>query len=186
MYNAMLDRLPDDYDGWLIRTDYRVGVQIQLCLSDLELSESEKTAQCLSLLFGKGIPDIETAIHGLSWFMSCGNPKNTSDSSDEKEVFSFDFDSQRIVSAFKRVFGRDISREKMHWFEFVPMLGDLKDTAFADVLEIRQTNANDIDTKKRSEFVRMKQRLSLPNQYTEEEEETIANVLREVKSAENG
>ena len=30
MYNAMLDRLPEDYNGWLIRTDYRIGVQIQL------------------------------------------------------------------------------------------------------------------------------------------------------------
>ena len=34
MHNAILDRLPEDYNGWLIRTDYRIGVQIQLCISD--------------------------------------------------------------------------------------------------------------------------------------------------------
>ena len=43
MYNAMLDRLPEDYNGWLIRTDYRIGVQIQLCISDPDLTDAEKT-----------------------------------------------------------------------------------------------------------------------------------------------
>ena len=57
MYNAMLDRLPEDYCGWLIRTDYRIGVQIQLCISDPELSDSEKTGTALSLLYG---PAMET------------------------------------------------------------------------------------------------------------------------------
>ena len=68
MYNAMLDRLPEDYNGWLIRTDYRIGVQIQLCISDPELSDNEKTAIALNLLYGRGMPDLQTAIDGLSWF----------------------------------------------------------------------------------------------------------------------
>ena len=71
MHNAMLDRLPEDYNGWLIRTDYRIGVQIQLCISDPELDESERTWTALSLLYGNGIPpDLHMAIDGLSWFMS--------------------------------------------------------------------------------------------------------------------
>lgn len=183
MYNAMLDKLPEDYEGWLIRTDYRIGVQIQLCISDPGLSEYERTVTALSLLYGKGIPtDLQTAIDGLLWFMACGNPAK-SGADDGPEVFSFEYDSARIVSAFKRVFGRDISRERMHWFEFVPMLGDLKDTSFSSVMEIRQTSPSDIDAKRRSEFIRMKRRFSLPNQYTAEEESTIASVLEEVRNA---
>ena len=37
-FNILLDRLPDSYQGWLIRTDYRIGIQIALCLQDEELS----------------------------------------------------------------------------------------------------------------------------------------------------
>ncbi len=184
MYNAFLDRLPEDYNGWLIRTDYRIGVQIQLCISDPDLSEYERTATALSLLYGKGIPgDLQTAVDGLSWFMACGNPQNA-EQDDGPEIFSFEHDSARIVSAFKRVFGRDISREKVHWFEFVPMLGDLKDTAFSSVMDIRQMNPADVDAKRRSEFLRMKKRFALPGRYTAEEESTIASVLDEVRNAE--
>lgn len=181
MFNALLDRLPEDYDGWLIRTDYRIGVQIQLCISDPALSEYERTVTALRLLYGNGVPpDLQKALDGLSWFMCCGETGAKGGDSGP-DVFSFEYDSGRIVSAFKRVFGRDISREKMHWFEFVPMLGDLKDTAFASVMEIRQTKPSDVDSKRRSEFMRMKKRFALPNEYTEEEEETIASILREIK-----
>lgn len=173
MYNAMLDRLPEDYEGWLIRTDYRIGVQIQLCISDTELSDSEKTGTALYLLYGNGVPDIKTAINGLSWFMSCGNPDPDSAGDSEPPVFSFEQDSGRIVSAFKKVFGIDISREKLHWFEFVPMLGDLSGTAHADVINIRTTDASDVDKKRRAEFIRMKNRFALSTQYTQEEQAEI-------------
>lgn len=175
MYNAMLDRLPEDYNGWLIRTDYRIGVQIQLCISDPELSDSEKTAIALNLLYGRGMPDIQTAIAGLSWFLSCGNPTDD-ESTAEKPVFSFEQDAARIVSAFKKVFGIDISRERLHWFEFVPMLADLSDTAFTSVIEIRTADPTEIDKKKRAEFLRMRRRFALSD-YTDEEQRIMNEAI---------
>ena len=38
MYNFLLDSLPEDYEGYLLRTDYRVGIQISQALEDEELS----------------------------------------------------------------------------------------------------------------------------------------------------
>ncbi len=182
MHNAMLDRLPEDYRGWLIRTDYRIGIQIQLCLSDPELSESEKTGTALYLLYGNGIPDMQTAIDGLSWFMSCGNPQQPKEEElDEPPVYSFEADAGRIVSAFRRVFGIDISRERLHWFEFVPMLGDLRDTAFSSVIDIRTTDLSDVDKKRKAEFVRMKNRFALRNQYTAEEQAAINEFMEKLK-----
>lgn len=180
MYNAMLDRLPEDYNGWLIRTDYRIGVQIQLCISDPELTDSEKTWTALSLLYGNGIPDFQTAMEGLSWFMSCGADA-AKDPDDGPQVYSFEQDAGRIVSAFRKTFGIDISREKLHWFEFVAMLGDLGDTAFTNVINIRTTDVSEIDKKKRSEFIRMKKRFSLSEQYTAEEMATINEALEWAK-----
>lgn len=180
MFNAMLDRLPEDYEGWLIRTDYRIGVQIQLCIADPALSESDRTVTALRLLYGRGIPDFETAVAGLGWFLCCGNPV-TDGGGREEPVYSFEQDAGRIVSAFKKVFGRDISRERMHWFEFVPMLGDLAGTAFTSVIDIRTTSVSEINEKKRAEFAKMKRRFALEEQYTQEEQSAIRSVLERVR-----
>lgn len=180
MYNAMLDRLPEDYYGWLIRTDYRIGVQIHLCISNPELSDSEKTWTALSLLYGNGMPDFRTALDGLAWFMSCGEGQQAEEDSGPA-VYCFERDSARIVSAFRKVFGIDLSREKLHWFEFISMLGDLGDTAFTNVINIRTTDASEVDKKKRAEFVRMKKRFSLSDRYTAEEMEAISTALEWAK-----
>lgn len=177
----MLDRLPEDYQGWLIRTDYRIGVQIQLCLSDPELSDSEKTGTALYLLYGNGVPDIQTAIDGLSWFMSAGNPASIDESEDEPPTYSFEQDSGRIVSAFRKVFGIDISRERLHWFEFLSMLGDLSGTAFTSVIDIRSTKPSEVDKKNRAEFIRMQKRFALSSQYTAEEQAEIDEFMERLK-----
>lgn len=184
MYNAMLDRLPEDYNGWLIRTDYRIGVQIQLCISDPDLTDSEKTWTALSLLYGNGIPpDLKTALDGLSWFLSCGEPPSPGEVDNEPPLYSFELDSGRIVSGFRKVFGIDLSREKLHWFEFISMLGDLKDTAFTSVIDIRSTDPSDVDKKKRAEFIRMKNRFSLSGQYSAEEQAEIDEFMERLEQS---
>ena len=55
MFNLLLDRLPSDYKGYLIRTDYRIGIQISLALDDPELNENDRVMVALSLLFGAGM-----------------------------------------------------------------------------------------------------------------------------------
>ena len=55
MFNMLLDPLPGDYEGFLIRTDYRIGIQIALCLQDKELSENDRLLVALSLLYGNGV-----------------------------------------------------------------------------------------------------------------------------------
>lgn len=181
MYNHLLDPLPEDYNGWLIRTDYRIGVQIQLCLSDPELSAAERTGTTLWLLYGRGMPDMQTALDGLSWFMSCGNPQPVEEEA-EPAVYSFEHDAGRIITAFQRVFHRDISRERLHWFEFVPMLGDLSGTAFTSVIEIRRTNESEIEQKKREEFRKMKRLFSLPDSRPAEDDEKINAVIEMLKN----
>ena len=54
MFNMLLDRLPISYKGYLIRTDYRIGIQISLALDDPDLSDNDRVWVALSLLYGAG------------------------------------------------------------------------------------------------------------------------------------
>ena len=52
MYNMLLDRLPTDYNGYLIRTSFRIGMQICMCLKDDNYTEEEKLGIAFDLLYG--------------------------------------------------------------------------------------------------------------------------------------
>lgn len=187
MHNHLLDRYPDSYHGYLIRTDYRIGVQIQLCLSDPDFSEQDRTITALNLLYGYSWPpDTREAVDGLIWFLNGGQEQEeirTSDAPGESAAFDFDFDSGRIASGFRRTFGIDITRERMHWFEFLALLGDLRDTAFSDVMQIRQTKVSEVSKDKQAEFARMKSRFAIPTKMSETEKAEQDDFLAKVQEA---
>lgn len=69
MFNVLLDRLPKEYEGFPIDTDFDIGIQIIQVLEDEQLSQQERMGTALSLLFitedrfgnPLPIPDAQTA-----------------------------------------------------------------------------------------------------------------------------
>lgn len=194
MINAMLDGYPSDFEGYLIRTDFRIGIQISQCLRDDEYEEHERVAIALKLLYGCGIPDdIEQAMRGLGWFLAAGDPKEPdlkmkpieeADSDDEEDdaIFDFDVDSGRIISAFRRFYNIDLTHAKMHWFEFLGLMGDLGECAFSKIVGYRNMNLSDIPQTQRQTYAELKKKYSLRKQeYTEEEQERINAFLAELQ-----
>lgn len=107
MFSILLEDLPDSYRGILIRTSFRVGIQISTRLDEVDGLQgteaySDALIDCLELLYGVNIPDGELALEGLQWFMrggqrslsSSGNMVYTEepigDSTEEDEVLSND------------------------------------------------------------------------------------------------
>jgi hypothetical protein len=179
--NILLDKLPESYKGYLFRTDYRIGMQIDLCLKDNEIEECSKIGICLDLLYGKGIPkDIELAIEGLAWFMRCGNEKKEDTGEENEAIFDFDYDNARLFSAFKKVYEIDLARQNLHWFEFVFLLSDLGDCAFTQIIEYRNADISDMKGKQREAYVKMKKKFALPESYTTEEKEKIDKFLSQL------
>lgn len=175
-FNILLDKLPEDYDGWLIRTDYRIGIQISLCLEDYELDENERLLVALSLLYGNGIPPLEIAVDGLMWFLRCGEEVRDDLRSSGKRLFYFDFDHARIAASFKKTFGIDLEREKMHWFKFRAMLDCVdEDSSLSNAIQVRGTDTTGMKGKQRSTYERIKKNLTPPVHYTPEEQEVIDN-----------
>ena len=173
MFNILLDRLPIDYKGYLMRTSFRVGIQICDCLDDTELSDEEKMYVAITLLFGKGIPKFEDALEGLNWFMACGNPEYKS-VGNNKKLFYWDFDATRIYSSFKQTYGIDLAKTDLHWFEFIAMIGSLdKDCSFNKAIEIRDYDIKDLKGKNRSDMQKMKTNLTPPVEMTDEEQQKL-------------
>lgn len=190
--NAMLDGYPEEYEGYLIRTDFRIGMQICLCLEDRELEEYERLAIALDLLFGKGMPDMEVAMKALSWYINGGKlPEKKAyedngeeeDEEEENRYFDFEIDSDRIITAFQKAYGIDITKTNMHWFRFLALLGDVGECAFTNVVNIRTKKlTSNMSSEQRATYAELKRKYSLVS-YTEDEQAKIESFFAELSGS---
>lgn len=181
MHDLILDRLPEAYEGHLIRTDFRIGIQINQALTDNALTDIEKQSVAFSLLYGKGIPsDLAVAADGLSWFMNGGAKPETSDN-DEPRSFDFEIDSPRIWSGFRRVYALDLSRAKLHWFEFLAMLSDLGECAFTDVIGYRVTKIDKLPKDMQGDYRRLRDLYKLPAVLDDESQQVADEFMAALK-----
>lgn len=183
MYNFLLDSLPEDYEGYLLRTDYRVGIQISQVLEDEEFAPQERLAVAFSLLYGNGIPPEETAYQGLKWFLNGGNLPEEEEGqgySGEEDsgirFFSFDYDAARLYSGFRRAYGIDLDKTPMHWFRFLALLGDLGECAFTQVVHYRTADVSKMDKETRRTYLMMRRKYGLPQPESEESREFMEKV----------
>ena len=179
MYNILLDPMPTSYKGYLIRTDYRIGIQIAQALEDESLTPYERVDVAFSLLYGEGRPPVETAYEGLAWFLSGGiasEPAPQDDSGGDSEgdgmqYFSFEQDAGRLYSGFRRAYGIDLDKESMHWFRFLALLGDLGKCAFTQVIDYRTADLSKMDKDTRRAYAAMRRKFALPQQESPETSE---------------
>ena len=169
-YNILLDPLPDSYQGYLMRTDFRIGMQVSMCMQDEELTVYERISHALHLLYGNGVPPIEQAIKGLEWFLN-GWCLDEHEKKEEDPVTDFNKDAGRIYTAIKERYGIDLKTKKLHWFEFMNLLSDVNsECSFARVARIRSIKLEDIpNDKERQEYQELKKVYRLKDEYTEDE-----------------
>ena len=191
-FNILLDALPDNYEGYLIRTDYRIGVQIALISNDDTLTDSEKVATALSLLYGAGVPkDLRLALQGVKWFMKGGEAAEQTqdgeeaDSDEEQagEVFDFDYDAMRLCTAFRKAYGIDLNKARLHWFEFRGLIVDLGECAFSTIVGYRAKDLNGLSPKQRSEYAKLKRKYALPHRLSDDDEAKISEFLAAMTTA---
>lgn len=187
MWNIILDKLPTDYNGYLIRTDFRIGMQIAMCMEDRTISEQDRVSAALLLLYGRGVPDAKTAHDGLMWFMRGGQPERNDLPNDNKRLLFYDFDSGRIWASFKATFGIDLHTANMHWFEFCYLLSCLgKDTSVGAAMEIRDYPLKDLKGEERKRIIDAKRTLTPPVERSEDEKEqdnSFADEMRRIGEA---
>ena len=177
MYDMMTEKLPTKYKGYLIDTDFRVGIKITLALDDWQLGDEERVLTALSLLYGEGIPDdMNIALDGLRWFLTCGKEADKASYSDIDDVdnakesvnvkgddiaFDFEVDSSNIYAAFLKNYNIDLTKSNMHWFQFISLFSNLKDTSLNDIMYYRTLDLSQYKGEQRTEMKNLKERYKI-------------------------
>ena len=173
MYNMLTEKLPTNYKGYHINTDFKNGIKISLALDDWQLGDEERVLTALSLLYGEGIPDdVNIALDGLRWFLSCGKEAEKASYSDIDDVdnakesvnvkgndiaFDFEVDSANIYAAFLTNYNIDLTKSDMHWFQFIALFSNLKNTSLNDMMYYRTLDLTQYKGEQRAEMKRIKE-----------------------------
>ena len=177
MYNMLTEKLPTKYKGYHINTDFKCGIKISLALDDWQLGDEERVLTALSLLYGEGIPDdMNIALDGLRWFLTCGKEADKASYSDIDDVdnakesvnvkgddisFDFEVDSSNIYAAFLKNYNIDLTKTDMHWFKFIALFSNLKDTSLNDMMYYRTIDLSQYKGEQKAEMKALKERYKI-------------------------
>ena len=177
MYNMLTEKLPTKYKGYNINTDFKCGIKISLALDDWQLGDEERVLTALSLLYGEGIPDdMNVALDGLRWFLTCGKEADKASYSDIDDVdnakesvnvkgddisFDFEVDASNIYAAFLKNYNIDLTKTDMHWFQFIALFSNLKNTSLNDMMYYRTIDLSQYKGEQKAEMKALKERYKI-------------------------
>lgn len=163
-----------------INTDFRISILFELLMQDNTVSKKEKILQSLQLYYPDldKIKDFDKAIQDMLWFYRCG--KELADSKEnniverKKQIYSYEFDDDKIYSAFMEQYNIDLQDIKyLHWWKFKALFNALSEnTQFVKIMGYRAMNVNEIkDKKMKKQYRKLQKMYALPDMRTEEEKE---------------
>lgn len=185
--NLIIDKLPTDYEGLKINTNFRSFILFELLMQDNALEKEEKILLALKLFYEEPPKDIKQAIEGILWFYRCGEEikenKNvkSKENHNKKQIYSYEYDAKFIYSAFLDQYGIDLNEiDQLHWFKFKAMFEGLKsDNKICEIMGYRAIDLNKIkDKEEKKKYKRLQREWALPDNRTiEEKEQDFANSL---------
>ena len=177
-----MDKLPTEYKGFPIDSDFRVGIQMFQALNDKELMEKERVAVALNLLFldKENIPDLETAIEGINYFLSGWMTDRIEKKKHDIKVTDYDIDQWRIYAAFRSQYGINLNIENLHFWEFMALLTTLDECAYTRVIDIRTRKVdNKMSPEAKKALREAKERYNLEEEeITPEDQDIIDNFMK--------
>jgi hypothetical protein len=147
--NLLVDEFPEAVEVggkvYEIASDFRTCLRIILAMEDSELASVEKTTVMLRLFYKDNIPsNIEEAIKQATKFLNGGVEVEPGEEEEiGPRVYSLQKDSGYIFSAFRQTHGIDLSKEDMHWWQWLALFMDLgSETTFCSLVGLRKRVKN--------------------------------------------
>ena len=141
----MIYDLPDTLDvngrAWDIDPDFRQVLRILTAFEDPDLTDGEKAALCLYNLYPDmdDIPreDLQAALDAAMDFIDHG-----ADGKKGPRTMDWTQDAPLIFPAVNRVAGFEVrSVDYMHWWTFLGLFMEIKDSVYSTVLGVRAKKA---------------------------------------------
>lgn len=191
LHNILLDKLPKiTPNGYNIKTSFKQGIKFELLMQDRELSKEEQVELALNLFYFennlkeiKTSKDIEKRIEDIVWFYKCGKEEKTSlkkGKNKQKQIYSYEFDDNKIYSAFIQQYNIDLQKNDLHWWQFKSLFESLtEETQIVQIMGYRALDITKIkDKKEKKRYKELQEIYKLPDMRTEEEkEEDFAEAL---------
>lgn len=193
MFNVLLDTLPTEYKGFPVCTYFDIGIQIMQVLENEELTQQERMCTALSLLFitededgnPLPVPDIDTALEGMKWFLTDWYHDNPN-KEDKTKVTDYDIDQWRIYSAFRQYYGINLQTDSLHFWEFMGLLTTLPpDCAYRKIIDIRCKEINSKMSPEEKTALRKVKKIyaldAVDEELTDDEKEAVEAFMKLVK-----
>ena len=150
-----------------IDTDFRLWAEVQECCSRNEFN-GQRMIRFIQRAFGSAAwgQDVHDLVSAFVYFLSCGAdrkeaPDNAESTPADHHNTAYDFaeDGERIVAAFEREYGIDLTSDYVHWWRFRALLDDLlsKDK-FTDIVGFRCVDVSSIKDERERKYYAEKQR----------------------------
>ena len=119
--------------------DWRMVIDVNIALTDLELTEQERALVALMIFYDceiDEIKDIQAAIDGAMSFIAVG--ENESQQAKRPVLVDWQEDAGIIISGINGVLNREVRADPyMHWWTFVAAYMAIGDSVLATVVSIR-------------------------------------------------
>ena len=176
--NLLIDKLPTEYKGLKVETNFRSFILFELLMQDNELTERQKIGLALNLFFKERV-DIKEGIEAILWFYSRGHKDENKKAGkkvqkNKNKIYSYEEDDDLIYSAFLDQYGIDLNEiEYLHWWKFKSLFNGLKsDNKIVEVMGYRSIDLNKIkDDETRKRYAELKRLYALKDNRTEQEKE---------------
>ena len=187
----LYERLPNSIEingkKYRLNLDFRNVLKMMYVLQNDDFIHGAREYLALKCVMKHPPKDYRWALYIVHHFLF-GENKNT----EEKRVTSFEQDADMIRAAFLQVYGINLYRDKLHWFEFTALLYNLPTgSKYTEVIGIRSRPippATKYNKAEREALIQAKAAYALT--YTEEEREksyknSLSRVFADMKSIAN-
>lgn len=166
-----------------VRADYRAGIAFEQALSAPGLSEQQRLALALGVLYEQMPENIGQAVEQALWFYRCGRQGSAGQDSEEDQddgmakgprVYSYEEDAPYIYAAFLSQYGLDLADVGfLHWWKFKALFAGLEERhEFVKIMRYRSVAISPKMPPEEQKFYRTMKRLyALPDHRSEEEKE---------------
>lgn len=187
--SILLERLPEyvliDGADVRIRTDFRFSIRFEQLINNNTLEDGEIFKRALEIFYPR-IPaniNINQAIDKMLWFYRCGKEINNKKkgSSSKEEIFSFDYDGEKICGAFLAQYGIDLTQDNLHWWKFKALFSSLtEEHEISKIMSIRAMDLNKIQDKNMKEhYTKLKKLYAIPRNKEEvKHNKNLASILK--------